>query len=59
MSSRRNSYEENINPNVTYESNYNMLAQAVKEALSGMTVELDEDPVGKFVIKKVTDEIYS
>ena len=55
----KNSINPVINPNVTYESNYNMLAQAVKEALSGMTVELDEDPVGKFVIKKVTDEIYS
>ena len=55
----KNSINPVINPNVTYESNYNMLAQAVKEALAGMTVELDEDPVGKFVIKKVTDEIYS
>ncbi len=55
----KNSINPVINPNVTYESNYNMLAQAVKEALAGMTVELDEDRVGKFVIKKVTDEIYS
>ena len=48
-----------INPNISYETNYQMMAKAMKEALSDMEVELDDREVGKFVIKKVTDEIYS
>ena len=48
-----------INPSVSYETNYQMMAKAVKEALNDMEVELDDREVGKFVIKKVTEEIYS
>ena len=48
-----------INPNMTYESNYVMMAQAMKEALKDMTIELDDENVGKFVIKTVTEEVYS
>lgn len=48
-----------INPSMTYESNYNMMAQAMKEALQDMTIELDDENVGKFVIKTVTEEVYS
>ena len=48
-----------INPSMTYESNYQLMALAMKEALQDMTVELDDENVGKFVIKKVTEEVYS
>lgn len=47
-----------INPNITYETNYNLMAKAVREALEDMDVVMDDDKIGKFVIKKVTDEIY-
>ena len=36
-----------------------MMAQAMKEALNDMDIELDDREVGKFVVKTVTDEIYS
>lgn len=48
-----------VNPTVTYETNYNMMAKAVKEALQDMDIVMDDDKFGKFCIKKVTDEIYS
>lgn len=48
-----------INPSMTYESNYQLMAQAMKEALQDMTIELDDENVGKFVIKTVTEEVYS
>ena len=48
-----------INPSMTYESNYQLMALAMKEALQDMTVELDDENVGKFVIKTVTEEVYS
>ena len=31
----------------------------MKEALQDMTIELDDENVGKFVIKTVTEEVYS
>ena len=48
-----------INPTLTYETNYEMMARAMREALQDMEVELDDDKVGKFVIKKVEEEVYS
>ena len=48
-----------INPSMTYESNYKLMAEAMKEALNDMDVVLDDDRVGKFVIRKVTEEVYS
>lgn len=48
-----------INPSMTYESNYQLMALAMKEALQDMTIELDDENVGKFVIKTVTEEVYS
>lgn len=48
-----------INPTITYETNYRMMAEAMKEALQDMVVELDDEDVGKFVVKTVTNEIYS
>ena len=54
-----NSINPQINPNISYEANYNMMAQAMKEALNDMDIELDDREVGKFVVKTVTDEIYS
>ena len=48
-----------INPSISYDTNYNMMARAVKEALQGMTVELDDNEVGKFVVKTVAEEVYS
>ena len=38
---------------------YNNMVGAFKEALSQMTVELDDDKVGRFVVKTVTREIYA
>ena len=48
-----------INPNVAFEINYKLMAKAVKEALEDMDVVLDDDKVGKFVTKTITEEIYS
>ena len=48
-----------INPNMTYEANYGMMALAMKEALQDMTIELDDENVGKFVVKTISNEIYS
>ncbi len=48
-----------INPSMTYEANYGMMAKAMQEAMNGMEVVLDDENVGKFVIKTVTDEVYS
>lgn len=38
---------------------YNSIVDAFKEALSQMTVELDDDSVGRFVVKTVENEIYT
>ena len=48
-----------INPSVTYETSYNMMARAMKEALSDMDVVMDDNKMGRFVVKTVTDTIYS
>ena len=48
-----------INPSMTYESNYALMAKAMKDALSDMVVELDDDKMGSFVTKTVAEEIYS
>ena len=48
-----------INPSMTYESNYNLMAAAMKEALQDMGVVLDGDKLGKFCIKTVEEEVYS
>lgn len=38
---------------------YNSIVDAFREALSQMTVELDDDSVGRFVVKTVENEIYT
>ena len=48
-----------INPSMSYDTNYNMMAMAMREALQDMDVVLDDNKVGKFVVKTVTDEIYT
>ena len=48
-----------INPSMTYESNYALMAKAMKDALQDMVVEMDDTQMGKFVVRKVTEEIYS
>lgn len=48
-----------INPNVAYETNYRLMAKAVKEALEDMDVVMDDERMGKFVTKTVAEEIYS
>ena len=53
------SLNPNINPTITYETNYQMMARAMKEALQDMEIELDDNEVGKFVIKTVENEVYS
>lgn len=55
----QSSINPTINPSVTYEENYNMMAAAMKEALSDMDIVMDDNKMGKFVIKTVTDEIYT
>lgn len=48
-----------INPNITMSQNYDLMAQAMKDALSTMEIELDDREVGKFVTKTITEEIYN
>lgn len=48
-----------INPSMTYESNYALMAKAMKDALSDMVIEMDDDKMGSFVTKTVAEEIYS
>ena len=47
-----------VNPNITYNQNYELMAKAVKEALDGTEVTLDDREVGKIVTKTITEEIY-
>ena len=46
------------NPAAAY-YRFNTVVDAFKEALSQMTVELDDDQVGKFVVKTVENAIYT
>lgn len=55
----QNSINPQINPNVTLDQNYKMMAAAMTEALSTMEIELDDREVGKFVTKTITEEIYN
>lgn len=55
----QSSINPTINPNVNVETNYKLMARAVKEALEDMDVVMDDDKMGRFVTKTVTDEIYS
>jgi len=55
----QSSINPTINPNVTIENNYRLMAKAVKEALEDMDVVMDDDKMGRFVTKTVTNEIYS
>ena len=48
-----------INPNITLETNYQLMARAMKEAIKDMEIELDDRELGKFVEKTVAQEIYS
>lgn len=48
-----------INPNITMSQNYDLMAKAMKDALSTMEIELDDREVGKFVTKTITEEIYN
>lgn len=54
----QNSVNPQINPNITLNQNYQMMAAAVKEALDGTEVMLDDHEVGKIVTKTITEEIY-
>ena len=47
-----------VNPNITLDQNYQLMASAMKDALSTMEISLDDREVGKFVTKTITDEIY-
>lgn len=48
-----------INPNISYDTNYRMMAEAMKEALQDMDIVMDDEKYGKFVVKTVTDTIYT
>lgn len=49
----------NISNPAAADYRFNMVVDAFKEALSQMTVELDDDQVGKFVVKTVENAIYT
>ena len=48
-----------INPSVSLENNYRLMAQAMKDALQDMDVVMDDSQMGKFVVKTITDTIYT
>lgn len=48
-----------INPSVSYDANYRLMASAMKEALQDMDIVMDDEKYGKFVVKTVTDTIYT
>ena len=54
-----NSINPTINPSVTYESNYVMMAKIFKEVLGDMKVELDDREMGKFIDKTVVNEVFN
>ena len=45
--------------NMKRESEYNMLVDSFKQALSEMKVEMDETTMGKFVENTVSSAVYS
>ena len=49
----------NISNPAAADYRFNIVVDAFKEALSQMTVELDDDQVGKFVVKTVENAIYT
>lgn len=53
-----NSVNPTINPNITVDQNYQLMAQAMKEALNSVDVVLDDRQVGRFVQNTITEEIY-
>ncbi len=48
-----------INPSVSYDANYRLMASAMKEALQDMDIVMDDEKYGKFIVKTVTDTIYT
>ena len=48
-----------INPSVSYDTNYRLMASAMKEALQDMDIVMDDEKYGKYVVKTVTDTIYT
>ena len=48
-----------INPSVSYDTNYRLMASAMKEALQDMDIVMDDEKYGKFVVKTITDTIYT
>lgn len=55
----KSSANPTINPNINVDTNYRLMADAMKEALSNMDVVMDDTQMGRFVVKTVTDTIYS
>ena len=55
----QSSLNPSINPSVAYDLNYQLMACAMKEALDGMDVVMDDRQMGKFVKKTITEEVYS
>ena len=41
------------------QSEYNMMVDSFKQALSEMKIEMDEDIMGKFVERTVSSAVYS
>lgn len=47
-----------INPNISLDQNYLLMAQAMKNAMQDMNIELDDREVGKFISKTITNEVF-
>lgn len=59
VDSNVNFNRDNYGPNSNQNSSYFDIVSAFKEALSGMTVEMDNENMGNFVKKTVTKAIYA
>ncbi len=54
-----NSLNPTINPSMSYELNYKLLASAIIDGLKETKVELDDREVGRFVDNRVSEEVFS
>ena len=54
-----NSLNPTINPSMSYDLNYKLLASAIIDGLKETKVELDDREVGRFVDNRVSEEVFS
>ena len=53
------SVNPSINPSYSLEINYQLMAKALKEAIEGMGVVLDDREVGQVIVSTVEKELYN